>query len=38
MQTLFVLEHNAICDRLRAEYPSWSDDELFDRGLDEILG
>ena len=31
LQTLFVLEHNAICDRLRAEYPSWSDDELFDR-------
>lgn len=31
LQTLFVLEHNAICDRLRAEYPSWSDDNLFDR-------
>ncbi len=31
LQTLFVLEHNAICDRLRAEYPSWSDEELFDR-------
>jgi hypothetical protein len=31
LQTLFVAEHNAICDRLRAEYPSWSDDELFDR-------
>jgi hypothetical protein len=30
LQTLFVLEHNAICDRLRAEYPSWSDDDLFD--------
>jgi hypothetical protein len=30
MHTLFTLEHNAICDRLRAEYPSWSDDELFD--------
>lgn len=29
--TLFTLEHNAICDRLRAEYPSWSDDDLFDR-------
>jgi hypothetical protein len=29
-QTLFMLEHNAICDRLRAEYPSWSDDDLFD--------
>ncbi len=30
MQTIFMLEHNAICDRLRAEYPSWSDDALFD--------
>jgi Animal haem peroxidase len=30
MQTVFMLEHNAICDRLRAEYPSWSDDDLFD--------
>ena len=31
MHTLFTLEHNAICDRLRAEYPTWSDEELFDR-------
>lgn len=31
MHTLFTLEHNAICDRLRSQYPSWSDDELFDR-------
>jgi hypothetical protein len=31
MHTLFTLEHNAICDRLRAEYPTWSDQELFDR-------
>ncbi len=30
MHTLFTREHNAICDRLRAEYPSWSDDDLFD--------
>ena len=30
-QTLFTLEHNAICDRLRAEYPTWSDDDLFER-------
>ena len=26
---LFSLEHNAICDRLKAAYPSWSDDELY---------
>src|SRR5215210_3161079 len=31
LHTLFTLEHNAICDRLRAEYPGWSDDDLFDR-------
>src|SRR5829696_5204290 len=31
MHTLFTLEHNAICDRLRTEYPRWSDDDLFDR-------
>ncbi|HKR00965.1 MAG TPA: peroxidase family protein [Pyrinomonadaceae bacterium] len=28
---LFTLEHNAICDRLHAEYPSLSDDQLFDK-------
>jgi Animal haem peroxidase len=31
MHTLFTLEHNAICDRLKREYPTWSDQELFDR-------
>jgi Animal haem peroxidase len=31
MITLFTREHNAICDRLREEYPDWSDDELFER-------
>jgi hypothetical protein len=31
MQTLFTLEHNAICDRLCAEYPNWSDDDIFER-------
>jgi Animal haem peroxidase len=29
LHTLFVLEHNAICDRLRAEYPTWDDERLF---------
>lgn len=29
--TLFVREHNAVCDRLQAEYPRWSDEELFQR-------
>ena len=31
LHTLFTLEHNAICDRLRVEYPSWSDDDLYDK-------
>ncbi|HMC79172.1 MAG TPA: peroxidase family protein, partial [Acidimicrobiia bacterium] len=31
MATVFVREHNAICDRLREDYPSWSDEELFQR-------
>jgi hypothetical protein len=31
LHTIFMREHNAICDRLRAEYPSWSDEELFQR-------
>ncbi len=30
LHTLFSLEHNAICDRLRAEYRHWSDDELYE--------
>ena len=30
LHTLFALEHNAICDRLRSESPSWSDDQLFE--------
>lgn len=31
MHTLFVLEHNAICDALHEAFPHWDDDELFDR-------
>jgi hypothetical protein len=30
LHTLFTLEHNAICDRLRSVHPTWSDDRLFD--------
>lgn len=30
MHNLFTLEHNVICDRLAAEFPAWSDDDLFD--------
>jgi hypothetical protein len=31
MHNLFSLEHNAICDRLATEYPSWSDEDLFQK-------
>jgi hypothetical protein len=31
LQTLFTLEHNAVCDRLRAAYPTWTDEEIFQR-------
>jgi hypothetical protein len=31
LHTLFMREHNSICERLAAAYPEWSDDELFDR-------
>jgi hypothetical protein len=30
LHSLFTREHNAICDRLKAQYPHWSDDDLFD--------
>jgi hypothetical protein len=30
LHTLFVLEHNAICDELLKAYPDWSSEELFD--------
>jgi len=26
---LFTLEHNAICERLQAEFPQWNDEQLF---------
>jgi Animal haem peroxidase len=31
LHTLFTHEHNAICDRLRAERPTWTDDELYSK-------
>lgn len=30
MHTLFMREHNSICDHLGAAYPAWGDDELFE--------
>ncbi|HSQ61385.1 MAG TPA: peroxidase family protein, partial [Acidobacteriota bacterium] len=29
MHTLFAREHNAICDHLKAAYPTWDDNRLF---------
>lgn len=29
LHNLFAREHNAICARLRVEYPTWEDDQLF---------
>ncbi|HKP05750.1 MAG TPA: peroxidase family protein [Microbacterium sp.] len=29
LHTLFTLEHNAICDRLKKDYPGMTEDELF---------
>ena len=31
LHTLFTLEHNAVAKRLKEEYPSWTDDQLFDK-------
>lgn len=31
MHTLFAREHNQICDQLRAQFPAWSDEELFNQ-------
>lgn len=30
LHTLFVKEHNLICDHLKKQYPGWKDDQLFD--------
>ena len=29
LHTLFVKEHNAICDHLKGSYPTWDDEKLF---------
>ncbi len=31
LHTLFMREHNAVCDVLHAAYPSWDDDQVFDK-------
>ena len=31
LHTLFMREHNAVCDVLAAHYRDWSDDEVFDK-------
>ena len=32
LHTLFVREHNAVCDRLKQRYPHWDDNRLFNVG------
>lgn len=29
LHTIFTLEHNAVCDRLRRDYPAWDGDHIF---------
>lgn len=31
LHTLFVKEHNHLCDRLKQQYPHWNDEQLFQR-------
>ena len=31
LQTVFTLEHNSVCDMLRAHYPGWNDEVVFQR-------
>lgn len=31
LHTLFALEHNAICDKMRATHPDWTGDKIFDQ-------
>jgi hypothetical protein len=31
LHTLFMREHNAVCDMLIGAYPDWSDDQVFDK-------
>ena len=37
MHTLFVREHNRICDELKVKYPSYTDEELFQKAR-KIVG
>lgn len=30
MHTLFVREHNRVCDELRAHFPTWGDEKMYD--------
>jgi hypothetical protein len=31
LHTAFMREHNVVCDLLHSSYPSWSDDQVFDK-------
>ena len=38
MHTLFVREHNRICDLILADYPDWSDEEIYQNARRILIG
>jgi hypothetical protein len=38
LHTLFVREHNLVCDHLKTQFPDWNDDQLFDHARLIVAG
>lgn len=38
MHTLFVREHNRLCDEIRAENPDWVDDQIYHKARRMVIG